>query len=241
MFIEADLHCHSLASTHAYSTIKELAKSACDNGLKLFALTDHAPEMQDAPHIWHFHNLVILPRVINNVTVLRGAEANLKNLDGDIDLSDFDMKDLEWIVVSCHEPVIKPGNMEENTQAYINLMKKNKRFDLIGHPTTYKYPVDFDVLAKACSEYGKFLELNESSVKYNRSSVENCMKMLAACKKHSVPVVVDTDCHYSDLIGQVPTAERIIKEADFPEELIFNRKAENVIKYLVEKKNIVLN
>lgn len=83
MFIEADLHCHSIASTHAYSTVKELAESAFENGLKLFALTDHAPEMEDAPHIWHFNNLAVLPRIIKNVIVLKGVEANLKNIDGE--------------------------------------------------------------------------------------------------------------------------------------------------------------
>ena len=28
MLIEVDTHCHSVASTHAYSTVKELAQSA---------------------------------------------------------------------------------------------------------------------------------------------------------------------------------------------------------------------
>ena len=37
MFIEADLPCHSIASTRAYSTVKELAESAYEKGLQLFA------------------------------------------------------------------------------------------------------------------------------------------------------------------------------------------------------------
>ncbi len=240
MFIEADLHCHSIASTHAYSTVREMAESACDNGLKIFALTDHAPEMEDAPHIWHFHNMAVLPRVIKNTIVIRGIEADLKNIDGDIDLTDFDFKFLEWVVVSCHEPVIKSGTMEENTTAYINMMKKYDAVDLIGHPTSKRYPVDFDKLAKACKEYGKFLELNENSIKFNKSPIENCIAMLGACKKYSVPIVVDTDCHYCELIGQVPLAEQLIKDVAFPEELIFNSKAQNVIDYLAKKKNIFI-
>lgn len=43
MHIQADLHCHSIASTHAYSTINELAQSAKEAGIRLFALTDHGP------------------------------------------------------------------------------------------------------------------------------------------------------------------------------------------------------
>lgn len=240
MLIEADLHCHSIASTHAYSTLKELAESAFENGLKMFALTDHAPEMLDSPHIWHFHNLSILPRVIKNVTVLRGVEADIKNIDGEIDLSDFDLKCVEWVVASCHQPIIAPGTVEENTTAYINMMKRYKAVDLIGHPTAWNYPVDFDKLAKACKEYGKFLELNESSIKAGKSSVENCITMLNACKKYSVPVVVDTDCHYCEIIGQVTTSQKIIEDANFPKELIFNSKAQNVIDHLAKKKNIIV-
>lgn len=238
MFIEADLHCHSIASTHAYSTVKELADSAYKNGLKLFALTDHAPEMEDSPHIWHFTNLAVLPRKVENVILLKGVEANLKNISGEIDLSDEQLQPLEWVVVSSHTPVIAPGTVEENTMAYINMMKRRMNVDLIGHPTANR--VDFDKLAKACSEYGVFLELNESSVVCGRSKYETCIEMLKACKRYSVSIVVNTDCHYCELIGKVPTAEQIIKDADFPHELIFNRKAENVINYLAEKKNIII-
>ena len=54
MLIELDTHFHSVASTHAYSTVKEIAHSALENGIKGFAMTDHAPAMPDSPHIWHF-------------------------------------------------------------------------------------------------------------------------------------------------------------------------------------------
>ncbi len=240
MFIEADLHCHSLASTHAYSTVKELASSAYENGLKLFALTDHAPDMPDSPHIWHFNNLSVLPRTINNVMVLKGVEADLKNINGEIDLSTIDMKGIEWIVVSCHEPVIAPKSIEENTTAYINLIKRYEAVDLIGHPTTWKYPVDFDKLAKACSEYGKMLELNECSIQYKRSPVENCIAMLEACKKYSVKICVDTDCHFCELIGKVPIVEKLLDEINFPDELIFNKKVQTVVDYMSKKKNIII-
>ena len=45
MKIIADTHAHTLASGHAYSTIKEMAAAAKAKGLKALALTEHAPEM----------------------------------------------------------------------------------------------------------------------------------------------------------------------------------------------------
>ena len=40
MKIEADLHTHSVASGHAYSTVSELALAAAERGLKMIAITE---------------------------------------------------------------------------------------------------------------------------------------------------------------------------------------------------------
>ena len=53
MKLEADLHVHTLASSHAYSTITEIARWSADIGLNAVAFTDHGSAMPDAPHIWH--------------------------------------------------------------------------------------------------------------------------------------------------------------------------------------------
>ncbi len=37
-----DLHTHTVASGHAYSTVQEMAKAAADKGLKLLGITEHA-------------------------------------------------------------------------------------------------------------------------------------------------------------------------------------------------------
>ncbi len=50
-----DLHMHTVASTHAYSTLHDYIAEAKRKGIKLFAITDHGPDMADAPHHWHFY------------------------------------------------------------------------------------------------------------------------------------------------------------------------------------------
>lgn len=82
-----DLHMHTVASTHAYSTLSDYIAQAKQKGIKLFAITDHGPDMEDAPHHWHFINMRIWPRVVDGVGILRGIEANIKNVDGEIDCS----------------------------------------------------------------------------------------------------------------------------------------------------------
>ena len=43
MKILLDTHTHTLASTHAYSTVLEMAKYASEAGMEAIAITDHAP------------------------------------------------------------------------------------------------------------------------------------------------------------------------------------------------------
>jgi putative hydrolase len=77
-----DTHNHTVASTHAYSTVHDYLPIARARGIKLFALTDHGPDMADAPHYWHFVNMRVLPRVVDGVGILRGIEANIRNEAG---------------------------------------------------------------------------------------------------------------------------------------------------------------
>ena len=65
MKYQVDTHTHTVASTHAYSTIHDYLPIAKAKGIKLFATTDHGPDMADAPHFWHFVNLHVLPRVVD--------------------------------------------------------------------------------------------------------------------------------------------------------------------------------
>ena len=64
-----DLHTHTIASDHAYSTIVECVNYAKNNGIVMFATTDHGPALEDGPHPWHFNNLKVVPRICDGVAV----------------------------------------------------------------------------------------------------------------------------------------------------------------------------
>ena len=70
MKILLDTHTHTLASTHAYSTVLEMAKYASEAGMEAIAITDHAPAIPDGAHPWHFQNLKAIPREIYGVKSL---------------------------------------------------------------------------------------------------------------------------------------------------------------------------
>ena len=80
--IIADLHTHSLASTHAYSTIREMVDSAAEKGLKAIAITDHARTMPGAPGPWFFNSMHELPLLYRGILLIAGMEANVIDLNG---------------------------------------------------------------------------------------------------------------------------------------------------------------
>ena len=234
MKIIGDLHTHTVASTHAYSTITENCRSAAERGIKVVAMTDHWGEMPDSPHIWHFENLRILPRTICGVTVLKGVETNIIDNDGRFDMPRKTLEKLEWVVASMHRQVYQPSTVENHTRAYIKAAQ-DPIVDVIGHCTTDTYPIDFERCVKAFKEYGKLVEINESSILYKSGSRENSYELLRLCKKYEVPVVFDSDGHFCELIGVVDTAIKIAEEVGFHEELVVNADYDRLMGYIRRK------
>lgn len=241
MYIEIDTHVHSVASTHAYSTIQEIAQFAEKYGLKGFALTDHAVGTDDSPHIWHFHNLKCLPRKINGKTVLlKGTEANIMDYDGNLDMDENELKRLEWTVASMHRNIVglKNPTPQKVAEAYINIAKNNKWVDVIGHCTTSAFEFDFEPVLKVCKEYEKFIEINESSIIFKDGSRKNAVEVLKICKKYEIPVVVNTDSHYCELVGVTTESEKLIEQTGFPKKLVANADMGWILEHVSRKHNI---
>ena len=105
MKILVDTHTHTIASDHAYSTVLENAAAAARAGLEALAVTDHTPPLTDAPRMSHFRNLRVLDRVIDGVTILRGAELNICDARGGLGVADSDLSDMDLCIASIHTVV----------------------------------------------------------------------------------------------------------------------------------------
>lgn len=240
MRFEADTHAHSLMSGHAYSTIREMAAAAKKKGLKAMALTEHAPNMPGTCGLYYFQNLDVIPREMEGVQMLFGAEVNILAPDGSIDLPENVCKDLDLVVASIHVPCYGLGHsMEENTQAYLEVMKK-PYIHIIGHPDDGRFPVDYERLVKGAKETGTLLEMNNSSLRpasFREGTHENLKKMLEFCKKYEVPVTTGSDAHVDVDAGNFCYVEEIIKECDLPEELVLTTNWEKLQLHLKCNKN----
>lgn len=237
MLIEADLHTHTVASTHAYSTITENCMAASKLGVKAIAMTDHYTMMPDSPHFWHFQNLRVLPRTICGVTVLKGAEVNIYNYNGEVDMDTDLLGKMEWVVASYHKYTFDNLSCDASlvTDGYIKLCKNYDCVDVIGHPTTDFFPFEYERAIKVFKEYDKLVEMNESSIRLKKGSAKNIVPILELCKKYDVPIVVNSDAHFWDAVGVVPVCEKILSELDFPKRLIANADWSSMSERIMKK------
>lgn len=231
MKIEIDTHTHTLVSGHAYSTMKEMAETAAEKGLKGLAITEHAPDMPGSTNIFYFQNLRVVSRKRAGIELFLGAELNILNEAGEVDLPESVLRLLDITVASIHKPCYKgETDKEKLTNAYIHAME-NPYVDIIGHPDDSRFPSDYERLVKKAKETGTLLEVNNSSlspVTFRENARENILEMLFYCKKYGAGIVLGTDSHVDETIGDYSYAEKLIKEADFPGDLIVNASLEKL-------------
>ena len=226
-----DIHTHAVASGHAYSTVDENLRWAAEQGLQLVALTDHAPAMKDTTCHAYFANLHVLPEMLHGVRLLKGIELNILDFDGTIDMDEAVLQRLDLAIASLHMPCIKPGTKKENTQAFLKVME-NPYVDIIGHPGDPRYPLDYRDLFRMAKETGTLLEINNASLipgGFREGSRENIKKILLMSMEEGQPVVLGSDAHFYRNVGDFSYAEDLLKELQFPEELILNNTPEKFL------------
>jgi len=52
--LQADIHVHTVASGHAFSTLLELRDYSIVHGIRILGIADHGPSMRGAPHEGYF-------------------------------------------------------------------------------------------------------------------------------------------------------------------------------------------
>lgn len=229
----ADTHCHTIASSHAYSTIIENVNEAKKKGLKYIAVTDHYGDIPGAPESWYFQNLIVVPKEINGVRVLRGIECNVLGASGRIDIPEFSPgRKLNWVISSIHDPAwVGPHSIDDCSNAWINVAK-NPIVNVIGHSGLVDFQYRYEDVIPIFKENNKLVEINSSSFKVRKGCYENCKKIAQICKKCSSYVIVNSDAHISFSVGYFNDALSMLKEIDFPENLIINANEESFENYL---------
>ena len=225
-----DLHTHTIASGHAYSTLRENIEAAAEAGLKFLGTSEHAKLMPGTAHPIYFQNFKVIPKQVDGVYLLNGIEANIFNEKGEIDVDSWIMPKMDYVIASLHSPCIKDLGIAGNTKALIGAVE-NPDVTIIGHPDDDRYPTDHDELAAAAAANHTALELNNSSLNplsSRKGGRKNIITMLEACKKYKTMVMMGTDSHICFQIGRFEDSMEVLKTVDFPEEQVINFKLERL-------------
>ena len=228
MNIELDMHTHTLASGHAFSTLQEMAKAGGEKGLKLLGITEHTPGIPGTCDPIYFRNLHVEPRQMYGIELMLGAEINILDGEGNLDADEELMRRLDIRIAGIHLLCYKHGTKEENTHGMVQAIR-HPYIQMISHPGDGTAQLDFEPMVLASKECGTLLEINNSSLKPTRNKVDardNNRELLRLCKKYEVPVILGSDAHISFDIANYEYLYPLLQETEFPEELIVNRSVE---------------
>ena len=172
--------------------------------------------MELTTHKDYFLNFRVIDREIYGVRVMMGAELNVMDFDGTVDLSPKLLNNLDMAIASQHIWCMpQGGGPEENTAAMVLAMDNCPKICILGHPDDGRYPLDYPALVRAAGERSVLLEVNNTSLSPACSRVNSTA---------NVTVVVGSDAHFVSAVGGHQYAQALLDELDFPEELVLNRE-----------------
>lgn len=229
-----DVHTHTIASGHAFSSLQEMAQTASEKGLQVLGITEHSPGIPGTCSPIYFRNLHVVPRRMYGIELLLGAELNIIDYKGTVDLDKeyFPMLDIK--IAGIHSLCYTPGTILQNTEAMLGTIR-NPNINIISHPGDGTALIDFEPIVLAAKEHHTLLEINNSSlnpIRKKESARENNLTILRLCKQYEVPVILGSDAHISFDIARYDHIYDLLRETEFPENLILNDQVERFKHYI---------
>ena len=238
-----DYHTHSRYSDGDQS-VPEIAEAARRRGLSEVAVTDHGPNVliSGVSDLECYQQLM---REIENlevpgIKVLAGAEANIIDLDGRLDIPPPIYKQMDVLICGLH-PYSIPGNIGDayrlfgrnhlrhlgpgrrrkavnaNTKATIAAMENNP-VDILSHPGLF-FEVDITEVSRACIAHEVLFEINCG---HHHPRLEDVRVALEA----GVDFIINSDAHFNDTVGELEYGSRLAKKLAIPPERIANGRVE---------------
>lgn len=232
--IDVDLHVHSIFSLCGLHTVLELLERARVLGMKGFAVTDHGLTLGGRLNSVFFERFVSPDPAVR---ILKGIECNIVDRNGTIDLPAEYVRFLDVVLLGIHPNTRKGLSMEEYTDMLVAALRKNREIDVITHPNDPNYPVDYRRLARAAVQSGAALELNNSKILYARSSADEALELLAACREFGCRVTVSSDTHAIHELGEDSSVTPLLHKAEFPAELVVNRTPDAAFSFIAERRD----
>ena len=233
MEIFGDYHMHTYASD-GHASLIDQARAAIKVGLSEIAITDHSFHTLFSSMSHHkFANQKDAISMINTVEdmpikIYHGVEGNLVNLNGEIDIPEDIMPQLDLLSLGFHrflEPNEWDHNMKyllingfcprsireklrtRNTWSYLTAMEKYP-IDVLVHLQN-RALVDTKAICEKAAEKDIYIELNEKHVK----EIEPCIQDIL---DSNVKLILGSDAHYSRKVGKFDKVKELIAKYNIP-------------------------
>lgn len=234
--LKIDLHIHTIASGHAFSTINEIVKAASEKKMTVIGIADH----DDGKNLDKHYFVALAERVpekIFNVRVLKGVEANI-TAKGELGIDEKSLKKIDFAMAAIHSDVYIDKGEKKNTENVLKAMN-NKCLKILTHPYfDVKCEINIEKIAKVACQKNIILEVNTSTLKNERFMEnprykENLRKMIRIVKENKKKVIVNSDAHSEWEVGDdCILTPKLKKEIGLTDELIINNYPEELEKFL---------
>ena len=243
--VVADLHTHTVHS-HGTGTVLANATVAASRGLETVGITEHGP--QAIPWVAvdsaaTYEQIRVEARAAEKATgvrVLVGAECNVMNPAGDLDMTGPDLARLDLVLAGLHlliwpaDPRGLPGaarlvlpNLRPlrlfrrvrararatNTKALTEAVRRY-HIDIVTHPGLH-LPVDTPELARACAARGTRMEISSRHHQTDEAYVR-------AAAREGVDFVFSSDAHRPSQVGDLARCLRVAERAELAPERVWN-------------------
>jgi len=237
----ADYHTHTIYSD-GQGTVMENASAASAKGLQEIAITDHGPRNIGTGMVNEGNVDIVLDEVARvnqldlGVKVLAGLEASVVSSAGELEISREVIDKLDLLIAGLH-PFFFPRQIKDlchfvlpnhlgrlrrsaneklkntNTKALAETVRTYP-VDIVSHPN-FMMPVDLHELAQVCSDCDTSLEINTGHI-YNKDMV------VAAAQKAGAKLVINSDAHTPERVGDLESGLALVKKLNFPLERVVN-------------------
>jgi len=240
-----DYHTHSRHSDGRQSEV-DIVAAARKRGLKEVAITDHGPLAAVIGVDNAREYLKIRERIDEDCwdeegpRVLLGAEANIRDLQGTLDIPPSVIEDLDLLIAGMH-PYTLPTTVKDgwdlfarnslrhlgaaqrkkainaNTKACKEAIYQNPDLDILAHPGLF-FTVDVREIAEACAQKEVLFEINCA---HEHPDISDIME----AERVGVCFIVNSDSHFEETVGELDYGAQVLEHLKIDPERVANLEA----------------
>lgn len=227
--LSIDLHIHTLRSNEAFSTLYEIAYEAHCKDMLMIGITDHGPGVAEGAVESYFYQGKRLPKEMLGVRLLFGAELNIMDEQGILDLPAAIIDRLDIVAAGLHRPA--HNTLAANTLAMVNAIK-NGQVKVITHPCASAAVVDIETVAYEAIRHKVLLEINASHFRYpelmDDGYFQRLQTMIKICQDHYHPMIIGSDAHFYSEVGDDAALLKHFRELGINGDYIINNDLQGV-------------